>query len=116
MYVVFHDLKNFPQFNIDTLPDELGAAGIGYTHLEALGGRRPSSGELDLDNPRVSSYNHGNGFIHPWLPLSPMTVTVFIGMGGEDAAALARMGNAYHDQGCGPGGGGFRGHGITGSE
>jgi uncharacterized protein (DUF488 family) len=32
--------RNNPQFNIDTLPDELGAAGIGYTHLEALGGRR----------------------------------------------------------------------------
>ncbi len=29
-----------PQFNIDTLPDSLAAAGIGYQHLAALGGRR----------------------------------------------------------------------------
>jgi uncharacterized protein (DUF488 family) len=32
--------RNNPQFNIDTLPAALGAAGIGYTHLEELGGRR----------------------------------------------------------------------------
>jgi uncharacterized protein (DUF488 family) len=29
-----------PQFNIDTLPEALGAAGIGYRHLADLGGRR----------------------------------------------------------------------------
>jgi uncharacterized protein (DUF488 family) len=29
-----------PQFNIDALPDALAAAGIGYTHLKALGGLR----------------------------------------------------------------------------
>jgi uncharacterized protein (DUF488 family) len=29
-----------PQFNGDTLPDFLAAAGIGYRHLGALGGRR----------------------------------------------------------------------------
>ncbi|HWG54003.1 MAG TPA: DUF488 domain-containing protein [Gemmatimonadaceae bacterium] len=29
-----------PQFNIDTLPDVLAAAGIGYRHLADLGGRR----------------------------------------------------------------------------
>src|SRR4051812_9122616 len=34
-----------PQFNIDTLPDALAEAGIGYRHMEALGGRRPKSGE-----------------------------------------------------------------------
>jgi uncharacterized protein (DUF488 family) len=35
--------RSNPQFNIDTLPDALAAAGIGYTHLPALGGlRRPS--------------------------------------------------------------------------
>lgn len=32
--------RNNPQFNIDTLPASLEAAGIGYTHLESLGGRR----------------------------------------------------------------------------
>jgi uncharacterized protein (DUF488 family) len=32
--------RAMPQFNIDTLPDSLAAAGIGYRHLPALGGRR----------------------------------------------------------------------------
>jgi len=29
-----------PQFNVDTLPDSLERAGIGYRHLRSLGGRR----------------------------------------------------------------------------
>ena len=32
--------RAMPQFNIDTLPDSLAAAGMGYRHLLALGGRR----------------------------------------------------------------------------
>ena len=32
--------RTTPQFNGDTLPDSLAAAGIGYRHLPALGGRR----------------------------------------------------------------------------
>lgn len=32
--------RTAPQFNEDTLPDSLGADGIGYRHLRALGGRR----------------------------------------------------------------------------
>jgi uncharacterized protein (DUF488 family) len=32
--------RAMPQFNEDTLPDVLAAAGIGYRHLAALGGRR----------------------------------------------------------------------------
>jgi uncharacterized protein (DUF488 family) len=32
--------RTTPQFNRDTLPDSLAAAGIGYRHLRALGGRR----------------------------------------------------------------------------
>jgi len=32
-----------PQFNADVLPPALGAAGIGYEHLAALGGLRPRS-------------------------------------------------------------------------
>lgn len=32
--------RAMPQFNKDTLPDALAAAGIGYRHLGALGGRR----------------------------------------------------------------------------
>jgi uncharacterized protein (DUF488 family) len=32
--------RSNPQFNIDTLPAALGAAGIDYHHLPALGGRR----------------------------------------------------------------------------
>jgi uncharacterized protein (DUF488 family) len=45
--------RAMPQFNIDTLPDDLAAEGIGYRHLPALGGRRhhaksapPSTNEL----------------------------------------------------------------------
>jgi uncharacterized protein (DUF488 family) len=38
-----------PQFNIDTLPDALQAAGIGYRHMQALGGRRPKSEEPSLN-------------------------------------------------------------------
>jgi uncharacterized protein (DUF488 family) len=32
--------RTTPQFNGDTLPGSLAAAGIGYRHLRALGGRR----------------------------------------------------------------------------
>lgn len=32
--------RAMPQFNIDTMPDALAAAGIRYQHLRALGGRR----------------------------------------------------------------------------
>ncbi|MEO6878272.1 MAG: DUF488 domain-containing protein, partial [Gemmatimonadaceae bacterium] len=32
--------RAMPQFNSDTLPGSLAAAGIGYQHLRALGGRR----------------------------------------------------------------------------
>lgn len=32
--------RAMPQFNIDTLPDALAVAGIGYQHLRALGGRK----------------------------------------------------------------------------
>jgi len=41
-----------PQFNIDTLPDALAAAGIGYRHLRALGGRR--------HHPRGAPPSHNN--------------------------------------------------------
>jgi uncharacterized protein (DUF488 family) len=30
-----------PQFNMDVLPDDLAARGIGYRHIAALGGLRP---------------------------------------------------------------------------
>ena len=32
--------KRNPQFNIDTLPDDLKSVGIAYRHVKALGGRR----------------------------------------------------------------------------
>jgi len=41
------DVRSFPrsrrnpQFNVDTLPDNLRPAGIAYRHVQALGGRRP---------------------------------------------------------------------------
>jgi uncharacterized protein (DUF488 family) len=34
--------RRHPQFNIDTLPAALAASGLDYTHLQALGGRRPA--------------------------------------------------------------------------
>jgi len=43
------DVRSFPrsrrnpQFNIETFPPVLEAAGIGYRHAAALGGRRPAS-------------------------------------------------------------------------
>jgi len=39
----FPHSRRQPQFNIETLPAALAAAGIGYTHMEALGGRRKAS-------------------------------------------------------------------------
>jgi len=39
-----------PQFNLDSLPAELAAAGIGYRHLKALGGRRGRQ-ELGFASP-----------------------------------------------------------------
>jgi uncharacterized protein (DUF488 family) len=40
--------RRHPQFNIDSLPDALAAAGIGYRHMPALGGRR---GTADAPSP-----------------------------------------------------------------
>jgi uncharacterized protein (DUF488 family) len=36
----FPQSRRHPQFNIESLPGVLGDSGIGYQHLEALGGRR----------------------------------------------------------------------------
>jgi uncharacterized protein (DUF488 family) len=35
--------RRHPQFSIETLPETLAAHGIGYRHVESLGGRRGSS-------------------------------------------------------------------------
>lgn len=41
--------RHNPQFNIETLPENLSAAGIGYMHMPGLGGlRRPRK---DSPNP-----------------------------------------------------------------
>lgn len=51
--------RNNPQFNIETLPAELGEAGIGYTHLESLGGRRrthPDSINMGWRNTSFRGY------------------------------------------------------------
>jgi uncharacterized protein (DUF488 family) len=48
-----------PQFNIETLPAALAAEGIGYTHLEVLGGRRrarPDSVNAGWRNPSFRGY------------------------------------------------------------
>jgi uncharacterized protein (DUF488 family) len=42
--------RHNPQFNRETLPDDLGAVGIGYAHLPGLGGLR---------HPRADSPNSG---------------------------------------------------------
>ena len=39
--------KRNPQFNIDTFPDDLQAAGIAYRHVKALGGRRSRQSGAD---------------------------------------------------------------------
>lgn len=49
------DIRQFPrsrtnpQFNIDTLPAVLAAAGIAYEHMTALGGRRPRTPGIPPD-------------------------------------------------------------------
>src|SRR5438067_9950257 len=51
--------RRHPQFNIDTLPKELAAAGIGYTHFAGLGGLRreqPDSVNLAWKNPSFRAY------------------------------------------------------------
>jgi len=41
--------RHNPQFNHDTLPDDLKAAGIGYLHMPGLGGlRRPQPDSINL--------------------------------------------------------------------
>ncbi|HEV8586752.1 MAG TPA: DUF488 domain-containing protein [Methylomirabilota bacterium] len=51
--------RRHPQFNIDTLPETLGAAGLGYTHFAGLGGLRheqPDSINRALKNPSFRAY------------------------------------------------------------
>jgi uncharacterized protein (DUF488 family) len=42
--------RSNPQFNIDTLPDDLAQAGIGYRHMRALGGRRSTQSDAGNSN------------------------------------------------------------------
>jgi uncharacterized protein (DUF488 family) len=51
--------RRHPQFNIDTLPDALTAAGLGYTHFAGLGGLRreqPDSINRAWKNPSFRAY------------------------------------------------------------
>jgi len=51
--------RRHPQFNIDTLPADLGAVGIGYTHFAGLGGLRreqPDSINRAWKNPSFRAY------------------------------------------------------------
>ena len=51
--------RRHPQFNVDTLPAELGSAGIGYTHFAGLGGLRreqPDSVNRAWKNPSFRAY------------------------------------------------------------
>ncbi len=45
--------RHNPQFNVDTLPGELQAAGIGYVHLSGLGGLR----HPHADSPNMAWHN-----------------------------------------------------------
>jgi uncharacterized protein (DUF488 family) len=42
-----------PQFNLETLPESLGAQGIAYAHIASLGGRR---GKRASDDPSPNGY------------------------------------------------------------
>jgi len=51
--------RHNPQFNSDTLPDVLDAAGIGYTHMVGLGGLRhprPDSPNMGWENKSFRGY------------------------------------------------------------
>ncbi len=48
--------RHNPQFNRDTLPKTLGPAGIGYTHMEELGGLRHPRGDSPNGGWRNSSF------------------------------------------------------------
>ena len=51
--------RRHPQFNVDTLPASLAAAGIGYTHFPGLGGlrrERPGSINRAWKNPSFRAY------------------------------------------------------------
>jgi hypothetical protein len=53
--------RAMPQFNQDALPDRLAAAGIGYTHLVDLGGRRHHRAGTPLSANiywRVAAFRH----------------------------------------------------------
>ena len=45
--------RTHPQFNLDALPASLGAEGVAYVHLAALGGRR---GKRNTDQPSPNTY------------------------------------------------------------
>jgi len=51
--------RRHPHFNVDTLPDALAAAGLGYTHFAGLGGLRheqPDSINRAWKNPSFRAY------------------------------------------------------------
>ncbi len=51
--------QRHPQFNVETLPTGLGAAGVGYTHFAGLGGlrrERPDSINRAWKNPSFRAY------------------------------------------------------------
>jgi uncharacterized protein (DUF488 family) len=51
--------RRHPQFNVETLPATLGAAGLGYTHFAGLGGLRreqPDSINRAWKNPSFRAY------------------------------------------------------------
>ena len=59
------DVRSFPrsrknpQFNIDTLPEAMGLAGIGYRHVKELGGRR---GRQNLGRPSPNGFWRNDSF------------------------------------------------------
>jgi uncharacterized protein (DUF488 family) len=59
------DVRSFPrsrtnpQYNVDVLPETLAAQGIGYEHVQALGGKRPRQKNVPED---VNAYWDVEGF------------------------------------------------------
>ena len=75
--------RHNPHFNIDTLPDALAAAGIGYRHFPALGGRRAAR----PDSPNMAWREPGfRGFAdHMDTPAFAGGLEALAALGGERA-------------------------------
>ena len=82
--------KRNPQFNIDTFPGDLQAAGIAYRHVKALGGRRPKQPNADASPNtawRVEAFKNYADYALP----PPFREALDALIGEADACASAVM-------------------------